>query len=187
MGAIFIELIFIIITVLLAWIDTNDWVTTFFYLTMVTVIILNMVNAIYQNSFYGLGSRLPMRYTNAIVTGTNVCGTFTSLINIATIAMSPNKRIAAIYFFTSAIVVLFLAFTSFFMLKKNVSLKTQKIFLTVFFSIYKIIEIFPVLSTKHSSSTTTNNNDNDRWHNRNRNENKNNYGKSKSFDHHYRF
>ncbi|XP_046908370.2 equilibrative nucleoside transporter 1 isoform X1 [Dermatophagoides farinae] len=119
LGAIFIELIFIIITVLLAWIDTNDWVTTFFYLTMVTVIILNMVNAIYQNSFYGLGSRLPMRYTNAIVTGTNVCGTFTSLINIATIAMSPNKRIAAIYFFTSAIVVLFLAFTSFFMLKKN--------------------------------------------------------------------
>ncbi|OTF82775.1 hypothetical protein BLA29_009935 [Euroglyphus maynei] len=57
-----------------------------------------MVNAIYQNSFYGLGSRLPMKYTNAIVTGTNVCGTFTSLMNIATIALSPNKRIAAKYF-----------------------------------------------------------------------------------------
>nr|XP_027198136.1 equilibrative nucleoside transporter 1-like isoform X2 [Dermatophagoides pteronyssinus] len=117
--AISIELIFIILTVLLAWIDTANWMTGFFYLTMATVIILNMVNAIYQNSFYGLGSRLPMKYTNAIVTGTNVCGTFTSLMNIATIALSPNKRIAAIYFFTSAIVVLLIAFISFIFLKKN--------------------------------------------------------------------
>ncbi|KPM11983.1 equilibrative nucleoside transporter 1-like protein [Sarcoptes scabiei] len=119
LGSIIIELIFMILTVILAIIDTSEWITLFFYLTMLTVIILNIVNGIYQNSVYGFSSRLPMKYTNAIVTGSNVCGTFTALMNIITIWLSPNKRIAAIYFFASSILILFFAFVTFFMLKKN--------------------------------------------------------------------
>lgn len=112
-----------ILTVILAIIDTSEWITLFFYLTMLTVIILNIVNGIYQNSVYGFSSRLPMKYTNAIVTGSNVCGTFTALMNIITIWLSPNKRIAAIYFFASSILILFFAFVTFFMLKKNVGIQ----------------------------------------------------------------
>lgn len=117
--SILIELVFMTLTVGLAVADTSQWITAFFYLTMATVIILNTVNGIYQNSIYGLASKLPMKYTNAIVTGNNICGTFTALMNIITIWLSPNLRIGAIYFFSSAICVLLVAFVFYIILKSN--------------------------------------------------------------------
>ena len=64
-----VEIIILIITIVLAMVETSSWPTPFFYLTIVCVIVLNMANGVYQNTVYGLAARLPVKYTGAVVLG----------------------------------------------------------------------------------------------------------------------
>ncbi|VDM76554.1 unnamed protein product [Strongylus vulgaris] len=50
----------------------------FFTVSLVIVMIMNASNGLYQNSVFGLAADFPAAYTNALVVGTNVCGTFIS-------------------------------------------------------------------------------------------------------------
>ncbi|XP_064600269.1 equilibrative nucleoside transporter 1-like [Liolophura sinensis] len=105
-----------ILTVVLAMIDSSDWPGTFFLITMASVVVLNMANGVFQNCVYGLAAILPMKYTNAVVLGTNTSGVFTAVINIIAMWASPSTRTAAIYYFITAIFVLLVAFDSYFAL-----------------------------------------------------------------------
>ncbi len=120
-GAIIIEIIIIVLTIALAIINTAEWTSGFFYLTMFSVVILNIANGVYQNSLYGLASKLPMKYSNAVVLGSNISGTLTSVVNIITIWASPDLRIAAIYYFVSALFVLLVCFDTYLAFPINVS------------------------------------------------------------------
>ena len=51
----------------------------------------------------------------------NLSGTIVSLINIATIALAPNARTAAIYYFIVALFILLACFDTYFALPLNVS------------------------------------------------------------------
>lgn len=115
-GSIIIEIIIFIITVFLAMLDSSAWPGAFFYITMASVVVINMVNGIYQNSLYGLAAKLPMKYSMAIVLGANTSGTFTSLILILSTAASPNARTAAIYYFITALFILLACVDTYFAL-----------------------------------------------------------------------
>lgn len=115
-----IEIVIIVITIVLAIMDTSSWTSTFFYATMSCVVMLNIANGVYQNSLYGLASKLPMRYSNAVVLGCNISGTFTSLVNIVSIWVSPNLRIAVVYYFVSALFILLVGFDTYLALPINV-------------------------------------------------------------------
>jgi equilibrative nucleoside transporter 1/2/3 len=115
--SIMIIVLMFIATVILAMIDSSAWPAAFFWITMVTVVIINMANGIYQNSIYGTAACLPMKYTNAVVIGSNISGTFTSIINIITMAGTPDYRTSAIYYFIAAIFVLLVAFDALFLLE----------------------------------------------------------------------
>lgn len=115
-GSIIIEIIIFIVTVFLAMVDSSSWPGIFFYVTMTSVVVINMANGIYQNSIYGLAAKLPMKYSMAIVLGANTSGTFTSLILILSIAASPNLRTAAIYYFITALFVLLACVDTYFAL-----------------------------------------------------------------------
>ncbi|GBN88225.1 Equilibrative nucleoside transporter 3, partial [Araneus ventricosus] len=115
-GSIIIEIIIFIVTVFLAMVDSSSWPGIFFYVTMASVVVINMANGIYQNSIYGLAAKLPMKYSMAIVLGANTSGTFTSLILILSIAASPNLRTAAIYYFITALFVLLACVDTYFAL-----------------------------------------------------------------------
>ena len=54
----------------------------FFWLTMLTVVVLNAANGLYQNSIYGFVSDFPAQFINAIVIGNNACGILVSVIAI---------------------------------------------------------------------------------------------------------
>lgn len=114
--ALFTMVIIFICTVILAMVDSSSWPGTFFALTMVSAGLLNCCAGVYQNSAFGQVAILPMKYTNAIVLGTNISGVFTSLISIISILASPNPRTAAVYYFIVAIVVLLIAFDAYFVL-----------------------------------------------------------------------
>lgn len=114
--ALFSMVIIFICTVVLAMVDSSTWPGTFFALTMVSAGLLNCCAGVYQNSTFGQVAILPMKYTNAIVLGTNLSGVFTSVISIISILASPNPRTAAVYYFIVAIVVLLIAFDAYFVL-----------------------------------------------------------------------
>lgn len=115
-GSILIEVIIFIVTIILAMLDSSTWPGAFFYITMASVVLINMANGIYQNCVYGLAAKLPMKYSMAIVLGANTSGTFASLILILSIAASPNQRTAAIYYFITALFVLLACFDTYFAL-----------------------------------------------------------------------
>lgn len=135
--SIIIELIIFIITVTLAIIDSTAWPGTFFYLTMSSVVVLNMANGVYQNSIYGLAAKFPMKYTNAVVLGSNISGVLATLISITTTAFTSNVKNAAIYYFITALFFLFACFDTYFALPLSVSNSE---------SLFKCINIlFPIL------------------------------------------
>ncbi|KAI1303023.1 Equilibrative nucleoside transporter 3 [Halotydeus destructor] len=114
--SIIIEIVIFIITIVLAMLDTKSWVGGFFYTTMFSVVILNMANGVYQNCVYGSAAQLPAKYSNAVVLGSNMSGTLTSIINLISIALAPSPRTAAIYYFLTALLVLLACFDTYFAL-----------------------------------------------------------------------
>lgn len=94
------------LTIILAVIDSAHWPIAFFYLTMATVVLLNMASGIYQNCVFGTGAKFPGTYTNAILIGSNFSGTFTSIVNLLSIYMAPKPQEAAIYYFVTALFVI---------------------------------------------------------------------------------
>jgi len=114
-----VEILVLILTIVLAMVETAGWPTLFFYLTLGSVVLLSMANGMYQNTVYGLAARLPFRYSGAVVLGSNLSGTIVALINLLCISLSPNPRTAAIYYFITALFMLLACFDTYFALPLN--------------------------------------------------------------------
>lgn len=114
--SIIVVVIMFVATIALAMVDSSEWPAAFFWLTMVSVVIINMANGIYQNSIFGTAACLPMKYPNAVVIGSNISGTLTSVIMLISIAGTPNPRTSAIFYFLAAIFILLMAFDTFYIL-----------------------------------------------------------------------
>lgn len=116
---ILIECAVFIVTIILALVDSSSWPGPFFYITMISVVIMNMANGVYQSAVYGVVAKLPMSYSNAVVLGSNISGTLTTLINIASKAMAPDPRTAAVYYFVGTLAVLVACLITFLTLPLN--------------------------------------------------------------------
>lgn len=80
-----------------------------------------VAGGIYQNSVYGMAAKLPFKYTGAVVLGSNISGTLTSIISILTSFFASSVKTAAIYYFIGAMFVLLACFDTYFALPLNVS------------------------------------------------------------------
>ncbi|KAF5296664.1 hypothetical protein FQR65_LT10204 [Abscondita terminalis] len=117
--SICIEVAVFILTVALAMTDTHEWPGAFFWITMVSVVILNMANGVYQNTIFGMAAKLPSQYTGAVVLGTNISGTFTAIVRILSDTFASTLRMSAIYYFIAALFVLLSCFDTYFALPLN--------------------------------------------------------------------
>ncbi|XP_036141862.1 NADPH-dependent diflavin oxidoreductase 1-like [Monomorium pharaonis] len=117
--SIFVLVLIFVFTVILAMTDSSGWPGIFFWITMVSVVILNTANGIYQNSVFGMAAKLPIKYTGAVILGSNISGTFTAIINFLAQIMAPNARTAAIYYFITALFILLACFDTYFALPIN--------------------------------------------------------------------
>ncbi|XP_013185137.1 equilibrative nucleoside transporter 1 [Amyelois transitella] len=113
-----IEVGIFVFTIILAMLDTRGWPTVFFWLTMISVLLLNAFNAIFQNSVYGVAARLPPKYTGAVVFGSNICGTLVVFLDWGSHSFG-SIRTAAIYYFIAGILVLLVCFDTYFALPLN--------------------------------------------------------------------
>lgn len=89
---------------------------------------ITVAGGIYQNTVYGMVAKLPFKYTGAVVLGSNISGTFASIIAILSSQFASSVRTAAIYYFITAMFVLLICFDTYFALPLNVS-TTSFIFL----------------------------------------------------------
>lgn len=118
-GMILIECVVFIVTIILALVDSSSWPGAFFYITMISVVIMNMANGVYQSAVYGAAAKLPMSYSNAVVIGSNICGTLVTVIDITSQAIAPNPRTAAVYYFVGTLAVLIACLITFLVLPLN--------------------------------------------------------------------
>ncbi|XP_030855012.1 equilibrative nucleoside transporter 1-like [Strongylocentrotus purpuratus] len=107
-----------IITTLLAIFDTSQWPGTFFGITMVTIVIFNAAAAVYQSGMYTLLAKLPPSYIQCYLVGQGFGGTFVAISAIISIAIAGTHRSAAVGYFTTAVVVLFVCVVSYCLLYK---------------------------------------------------------------------
>ncbi|XP_032682773.1 equilibrative nucleoside transporter 1-like isoform X2 [Odontomachus brunneus] len=117
--SIFVLVLIFVFTIVLAMTDSSGWPGIFFWITMVSVVILNTANGIYQNSVFGMAAKLPSKYTGAVVLGSNISGTFTAIINFLAQIIATNARTAAIYYFITALFILLICFDTYFALPIN--------------------------------------------------------------------
>jgi equilibrative nucleoside transporter 1/2/3 len=116
-GIISVIVVFLF-TVVLAILDSSQWQGVFFWVTMISVVLINSANGIYQNNVYKLAACLPMKYTSAVIIGSNTCGVPTVIIVIISQVVAPNPRVSAICFFMAAVLILLMALGSLYLLKR---------------------------------------------------------------------
>nr|VZI34074.1 unnamed protein product [Spirometra erinaceieuropaei] len=64
-----IELVILVATIALIFVNTSEAPLVFFVLTMISVILINCCVGIHQTLTFGLAAYLPMKYSNAVVIG----------------------------------------------------------------------------------------------------------------------
>ncbi|KAL0811436.1 hypothetical protein ABMA28_009838 [Loxostege sticticalis] len=116
--SLMVEVSVFVITVILAMVDSSEWPVAFFWITMVSVLVVNSFNAIFQNSVYGVAARLPVKYTGAVVLGSNICGTLVVFLSWSS-ELFDSRRTSAIYYFITGIFVLLICFDTYFALPLN--------------------------------------------------------------------
>ena len=105
-----VMIISLLLNITFALIDNKGWPLTWFFLQLSIFIVLYVANGVYQNCFYGIAGRLPMKYSNAVVIGSNVCGTLVSIMAIASHAISPNPLTEAVLYFSVATLIVIACF-----------------------------------------------------------------------------
>lgn len=106
----------IVFHVVLAILDSSEWPLMFFILCCISVFVMYIATGILNSCVYFVASIFPMEYVNAVILGNNLSGIFTTVMNIGSKLTSPDLRIAAIYYFMSAFVILMLAFIGYFLM-----------------------------------------------------------------------
>ena len=103
----------------LAVVDSSQWIPSFFWITMISVIAISIFSGIYQNCIYGVVAALPPKYLNVVVTGMNLSGVVSAICAIISMAAAPRESTKAIAYFTLAVVFLIVCLVTYLMLLKN--------------------------------------------------------------------
>ncbi|CAH8467418.1 unnamed protein product [Heterobilharzia americana] len=125
LGCMIIEIIVLVLTIILALIDTSTFPRIFFFITIASLVIINCCVGIHQTLTFGIAAVLPMKYSNAVIVGSNACGAIISIVNIVvkslTISQVRSQKsivIAAVIFFLSATLIILACVITFFWLQR---------------------------------------------------------------------
>ncbi|XP_071079137.1 equilibrative nucleoside transporter 3-like [Haliotis cracherodii] len=89
-------------TTILVNINSDEWQTAFFGLTMASAAIINGATAVMTGSVFGLVCRFPPMYTQSVMTGQAVGGTFAALASIFSLLGSGTVIESAFGYFLTA-------------------------------------------------------------------------------------
>ncbi|XP_072031401.1 equilibrative nucleoside transporter 1-like isoform X1 [Amphiura filiformis] len=126
-------LILFIATTVLTQIHTDDWQSIFFYVTLISIVLINCCGALFQGSIFGLAGVLPKKYTQAIMAGQGLGGILPALISIISIAAFKDPNWSGFVYFLCAVIAIVitvvayvilprLEFASYYLNKQNIHL-----------------------------------------------------------------
>lgn len=117
--SILLEAAIFALTTGLAIADSSQWIPLFFWITMASVVVINIWNGVYQNCIYGAIAVLPPKYLNAVVAGMNCSGVLSAVIMVLAIAATPDIQMSAVIYFSIAVAFLLLCFGTYLFLLRN--------------------------------------------------------------------
>ncbi|XP_077997115.1 equilibrative nucleoside transporter 1-like [Glandiceps talaboti] len=103
-----VTLIMFVFTTCLVVVDTDSWQMTFFIVTLVSVVVINLAGALFQGSLIGVAGVLPPEYMQSTMSGQAIAGIFASLTNILAIAAASKPESSGFGYFLSAVAAMFL-------------------------------------------------------------------------------
>ena len=74
-------------TCVMTLVNTDSWQNAFFWITIASVVVINVLVAIFQGGLSGVAAKFPPRYMGAVVQGQGLGGIFASAVNVITLAM----------------------------------------------------------------------------------------------------
>ena len=101
-----LTLLCFIATTVFVKIDTKSWTTTFFGITIGIVIVINMACAIYGGTFFGVAGMIGQKYTQALMGGQGLGGTFAAVASILSLIGNSGAEDSAFGYFLTAVVVI---------------------------------------------------------------------------------
>jgi equilibrative nucleoside transporter 1/2/3 len=104
--SLLLVIVFLIPTIALIKVNTDDWQSTFFVLTILNIVALNLCSSVLQGGSFGVAGMLPSVYTQAVMSGQAVAGVFSSLLEIFTLALFDDQEKSAFLYFVLAEVLL---------------------------------------------------------------------------------
>lgn len=90
-----IVIVLFIVTTILVPINSDQWQNTFFAVTMVIVVLLNVGAAVFQGGLFGLSAQFPSKYLSAVMSGQALGAVFACLCRIVSIAVAGENEVAA--------------------------------------------------------------------------------------------
>ncbi|KAG5867039.1 hypothetical protein JTB14_008338 [Gonioctena quinquepunctata] len=82
-------------------INTEEWQTGFFAITMMTLALMNGILALFQVSTLALLSKFPPAYMKTFLVGQGIGGIFTSALQVLSLALGTSSEASALVYFIS--------------------------------------------------------------------------------------
>jgi len=94
------------VTSALCLINSDDWQETFLYVTIASVVFININAAIFQSGLVGVAGKFPPQYIGGVFSGQAVGGILASVTNVLMIATGVHPTLGAFFCFVFAVVFL---------------------------------------------------------------------------------
>jgi len=94
-------------------IETDEWQDEFWYITIVSIVLININSAIFQGGLLGLAGKFPPQYMGITFGGQALGGIFASVTNVVVILLGVEPQDAAFFCFLIAVVFLATALVCF--------------------------------------------------------------------------
>ncbi|XP_031624259.1 equilibrative nucleoside transporter 1 [Contarinia nasturtii] len=118
-GSLVVILIFFACNTVLIKVNTDKWQDTFFDVTIVSVVVMNIATAILSGGLFGISGQFPSEYITAVVSGQALGGVFTAIIEIITITFASDPSESALIFFTIGNILLVLSLVAYILMGRT--------------------------------------------------------------------
>jgi equilibrative nucleoside transporter 1/2/3 len=106
LASLILVIILFIFTSVMVQIDTDAWQSYFLYLTLASVVIININSAIFQGGILGVAGKFPPAYMGAVFSGQALGGIFASGTNVVVLALGATPTQAAFFCFVLSVIFL---------------------------------------------------------------------------------
>nr|XP_023011796.1 equilibrative nucleoside transporter 3-like [Leptinotarsa decemlineata] len=122
-GSLFVMLLLMLVTLVFIQVDTDKWQQTFFGVTLISIILLNVCSAIFSGSLFGAVGKFSPKYITAVIGGQALGGVFAALAQIASLSIGASSTHSALVYFIIGNLTIAISIFLYIMLEKSLFFK----------------------------------------------------------------